>query len=193
MREENNNLLLPHHVAHLIDEGFTSEQIQEWIKQGALSVSEEQALKMGFKIWEGKEWKSGAGIYLPFTPDFGQLRLDQPLVRANGSVAKYLTPCKKKTQAYIPGLCIVITEGIKDALAGCWFGKIPTGALAGVSHYRKALPKGAGYVVLFDSDGWHNAQVFRNLFNAGFWLNGKVQILPIIPGFKKAGLCYSVG
>ena len=189
MREENNNLLLPHHVAHLIDEGFTSEQIQEWIKQGALSVSEEQARKMGFKVWDGKEWKSGSGIYLPFTPDFGQLRLDQPLVRENGNVAKYLTPCKKKTQAYIPNLCIVITEGIKDALAGCWFGKIPTGALAGVSHYRKALPLGAGFVVLFDSDGWHNPQVFRNLFNAGLWVNGKVQILPIIPGLKKAGLC----
>ncbi len=181
--------LLPHHVEHLLSEGFTSEQIQLSIEMGVQSLSEKEALSMGFKVWDGKEWKSGAGIYFPFTDDFGQLRLDQPIVRKNGSVAKYLTPCKKKTQAYVPDACRAITEGIKDALAACWYGGIPTGAIAGVTHYRKALEKGSGVTSLYDHDALHNPKVFLNLINTGLWTNGKVQIIPKIPGHDKAGLC----
>ncbi|MGK7913971.1 MAG: hypothetical protein AB4038_00245, partial [Prochloraceae cyanobacterium] len=181
--------LLPHHVEHLLSEGFTSEQIQLSIEMGVQSLSEKEALSMGFKVWDGKEWKSGAGIYFPFTDDFGQLRLDQPIVRKNGSVAKYLTPCGKKTQAYVPDACGAITEGIKDALAACWFGQIPTGAIAGVTLYRQALEKGSGATMLYDHDALNNPKVFLHLINSGLWSNGKVQIIPKIPGQEKAGLC----
>ncbi|HEY9903195.1 MAG TPA: primase-like DNA-binding domain-containing protein, partial [Candidatus Sericytochromatia bacterium] len=81
------------------------------------------------------------------------------------------------------------TEGAKDAVAGSLLGGIPTGAIAGISHYRKALKQGAGYTVLFDADGWTNPSVFSNLFHAGKWLNGKVQLIPKVEGYPKAGLC----
>ncbi len=181
--------LLPIHVKHLIGEGFTPNQIEEWISQGLKSITREQALKMGFKAWVNGEWFSGSGIYFPFTPSFGQLRLDEPITRSNGKPAKYLTPHKKKTEANLPANCQVVTEGIKDAKAGTWIGGIPTGAIAGVSHYKKALRKMSGQTMLFDADGWSNPQVFLNLFNAGLWLKGKVQLLPEIPGYPKAGLC----
>ena len=181
--------LLPIHVKHLICEGFTAKKIEQWIKQGLKSLTEEEAIKMGFKAWVNGEWKSGSGIYFPFTPSFGQLRLDEPIIRSNGKAAKYLTPNKKKTQAYLPSNCMVVTEGIKDAMAGSWSGGIPTGAMAGVSHYRKALEKNSGKTILFDADGWLNPQVFLNLFKAGLWVKGKVQLLPEIPGYPKAGLC----
>ncbi|MDJ0717517.1 MAG: hypothetical protein QNJ54_25400 [Prochloraceae cyanobacterium] len=189
LANNSNCVLLPHHVEHLLKEGFTSKQIDKWLRLGLRSLTEEEAMAMGFKVWVNGEWNSGSGIYFPFTSTFGQVRLDKPIVRDNGKIAKYLTPCKKKTQAYIPNDCRVITEGVKDAMAACLLGKIPTGALAGVSHYRKALPKGAGFTTLFDADGRHNPQVFLHLFNCGLWLNGKIQLLPEISGHPKAGLC----
>lgn len=58
-----------------------------------------------------------------------------------------------------------------------------------MSHYRKALKQGAGYTVLFDSDGWTNPCVFSNLFHALKWLEGKIQLVPAIPGEPLGGLC----
>ena len=181
--------LLETHVKHLLKEGFTIEHLKEWIKEGLKSLTKEEALEMGFKAWSDGEWRSGSGIYFPFTPTFGQLRLDEPITRKNGKLAKYLTPHKAKTQAFTPADCKVRTEGIKDAKAGTWLGEIPTGAIAGISHYKKALPKNTGETLLFDADGWINPQVFLNLFNGGLWLKGKVQLLPEIPDYPKAGLC----
>ena len=43
--------LLPIHVKHLICEGFTAKKIEQWIKQGLKSLTEEEAIKMGFKAW----------------------------------------------------------------------------------------------------------------------------------------------
>lgn len=177
------------HIAHLLGEGFTPAQIAQLQADGVCTLAAAEALKLDLKIWDGQQWQSGRGIYFPFTPTFGQLRLDLPLLREGGREAKYVTPYKAQSQASIPDGCRAITEGYKDALAGSLHGKIPTGAIAGVSHYRKALPGGSGYTVLFDADGWHNPQVFRNLFNAGLWLKGKVQLLPQIAGQPKAGLC----
>ena len=182
-------VLWPIHIKHLLAEGFKLPHIEEWYKAGLKSVTASEATAQGFKVWVNGEWRSGSGIYFPFTPTFGQVRLDSPIVRENGQPAKYLTPCKKKSVASIPDGCGVITEGAKDAFAGTIIGEIPTGALAGVSHYRKTLPQGAGYTTIFDSDGWYNPQVFRNLINMGIWLKGKVQLLPEIPGQPKAGLC----
>ena len=181
--------LLELHVKHLLEEGFTIEHIEQWIGEGLRSITREEALKLGCKTWVNGEWKSGSGIYFPFTPTFGQLRLDELITRKNGKLAKYLTPYKKKTQAHSPTGCKVYTEGIKDAKAGTLIGEIPTGAIAGISHYKKALSENSGQMLLFDADGWINPQVFLNLFNGGLWLNGKVQLLPEIPGYPKAGLC----
>jgi phage/plasmid-associated DNA primase len=160
------------HAQHLIEEGFNAGQIARWVDQGLQSLSSDQAKEKGFKT-KNKDgrWISGAGLYFPFVGDFGQIRLDVPIDRQNGAQAKYL-----------------ITEGAKDAAAGTLHGGIPTGAIAGVSHYR-ALKEGTGYTILFDADGWVNASVFSNLFHAAKWVGGKVQLLPEIKGYPKAGLC----
>ena len=181
--------LNPEHIQHLCDEGFSLSHIALWVGQGLRSLTEEEA-QTRFKA-QNKDGVcvSGSGLYLPFTRSFGQLRLDTPIERKNGSVAKYLTPLRAKTQARIPSGCKVITEGAKDAAAGSLMGGIPTGAIAGISHYRKALNQNARYTVLFDADGWGNPAVFSNLFHAGKWLNGKVQLIPKIEGYPKAGLC----
>jgi hypothetical protein len=182
--------LNPEHIEHLCDEGFSLPHVARWVKQGLRSLTQEQAEQAGFKV-KNKDgvYVSGEGLYFPFTREFGQLRLDAPIERKNGSVAKYLTPLGAKTKARIPSGCKVVTEGAKDAVAGSLRGGIPTGAIAGISHYRKALKQDAGYTVLFDADGWINPAVFSNLFHAGKWLNGKVQLIPEIEGYPKAGLC----
>lgn len=178
------------HWGHLIDEGFSPEQIAQWIDAGLASFSAQQAEERGFKLKDRDGcWVSRSGLYFPFTKDFGQLRLDFPIKRENGSTAKYLTPLGAKTQARMPRDCQVVTEGAKDAAAGSLLGEIPTGAIAGVSHYRKALRQDSGHTILFDSDGWLNPNVFSNLFNAGKWLNGKIQLVPQIEEHPKAGLC----
>lgn len=182
--------IAPHHIAHLLEEGFTSEQIEGFIAQGARSICEEEARNLNFFARdENGDLVSGSGLLLPFTNDFAQLRLDVPIVRKKSKPAKYLTPCRRQSQAMLPEGCKVITEGWKDAQAGSLRGAIPTGALAGVSHYRKALKPNSGGVILFDADGWHNPKVLRSLVNAGNWINGKINLLPNIPGQPKAGLC----
>jgi hypothetical protein len=181
--------LNPEHIDHLYNEGFTFSHIALWVGQGLRSLTPEQAEETGFRVKDRKDkWVSGSGLYFPFKGKFGQLRLDVPIERKKGS-AKYLTPLGAKTQARIPANCEVITEGAKDAAAGGLLGGIPTGAIAGISHYCKALKQDAGYTVLFDADGWTNPAVFSNLFHAGKWLNGKVQLIPEIEGYPKAGLC----
>jgi hypothetical protein len=182
-------LLNTDHLEHLHSEGFTDSQILELQERGLRSLSDTEAALMGFKVQVQHEWKSGSGLYFPFNNDFGQLRLDKPIQRDNGQLAKYLTPVGAKSQAWIPEGCQVITEGFKDAYAGSVHGGIPTGAVAGVSHYRKALKEGAGYTILFDADGWINPAVFSNLFHAGKWLKGKIQLVPVLPDEPKGGLC----
>lgn len=183
--------IAPHHIAHLLEEGFTAEHIQGFVAQGIRSISESEARDLNFFAKdENSNLVSGSGLLFPFTENFAQLRLDVPIVRKNGKEAKYLTPCRKQSQAMtLPGGCKVYTEGWKDAQAGTLHGKISTGALAGVSHYRRALEPNSGGVILFDADGWHNPSVFRSLVNAGKWIGGKINLLPQIPGQPKAGLC----
>jgi hypothetical protein len=182
--------IAPYHIAHLLDEGFTPDQIQDFAKLGVRSVSATEARELGFLTRDSTNaLVSRDGLLFPFTNTFSQLRLDKPIIRKNGSVAKYLTPCRRKAQAMTPAGCEVHTEGWKDAQAGSLHGTVPTGALAGVSHYRKALKEGSGGVILFDADGWTNPSVFRSLFNAGMWIDGKVNLLPEISGQPKAGLC----
>jgi len=182
--------LNPEHIEHLYDEGFSFPQIALWVGQGLKSLTQEQAAELGFKVKDKNDKLiSGSGLYFPFKGKFGQLRLDVPIERKKGSIAKYLTPLGAKTQARIPAKCEVVTEGAKDAAAGSLHGEIPTGAIAGISHYRKALEQNSGLTTLSDADGWVNPNVFSNLFHAGKWLNGKVQLIPEIEGYPKAGLC----
>jgi phage/plasmid-associated DNA primase len=177
------------HAEHLLDEGFLPTQVARMVDRGLRSLSETEATQQGFKAKNvSGNYTSSSGLYFPFTSEFGQLRLDKPIEQKPNKFAKYLTPIGAKSQARIPTGCRVITEGAKDAMAGSLHGGIPTGAIAGVSHYR-ALPQNAGYTVVFDHDGWVNANVFTNLFFAGKHLNGKVALLPEIKGEPKAGLC----
>lgn len=187
--EPSASFLETRHIEHLVFEGFTDAQILQWQAQGLRSLSEAEAEKHGFKVKTKSGLLSGAGLYFPFGDGFAQLRLDEPIQRENGQIAKYLTPVGAKSKACIPDGCKVITEGAKDAHAGTVHGEMTTGALAGVSHYRKALPQGSGYTIIFDSDGWINPSVFSNLFYAGKWLSGKIQLVPMIPGEPKGGLC----
>jgi len=175
--------LEPRHKDHLLSEGFSEidiSYIQESNK--VRSISHDEARQMGFSVDEG------GGLLLPFTNGFAQLRCDNPPIR-DGKPAKYLTQSKKASQAYLPEGVKVITEGLKDALAGSLLGYLTTGALAGVSHYKKALPKGCGHTILFDADGWKNPSVFASLVAAAQWCNGKIQLIPEIEGQPKAGLC----
>lgn len=180
--------LEPAHYKHLLSEGFTPKHIWLMEEQGVRSISRTEAMKMNLKIWGGNSWQSSPGLYFPFTPSFGQVRCDTPLIR-KGKAVKYITPFKAATQAYVPARWEVITEGYKDAMAGSLIGEIPTGAIAGVSHTRKALPKNCGKVFLFDSDGWMNPKVAASLIRAAMHTKGKIQLVPQMDEYPKGGLC----
>lgn len=180
--------LLPKHHAHLVSEGFSETDVATLEAQGVRSITAAESIRLGIYTRTPDGTKQGyAGIYFPFTDSFGQVRCDEPPIR-KGKPAKYLTPVGRASQAYIPADCVALTEGYKDAARAVVMG-VGIGAMAGVSHYRKALPKGAGYAIVFDSDGWRNPQVFANLIRAGVWLNGKVNLLPPIEGEPKGGMC----
>lgn len=185
--------LKPEHRSHLIDEGFTLSEINDWVENGLVSLDEEEAFSKGFKVYIKQEdqpgrYISGSGLFFPFTNNFGQLRLDEP-IDIYKYKAKYLTPANTQSKAYIPEGCIAVTEGIKDARMGMVRGGVPIGAVAGVSHYKKTLPKGCGYTILFDSDGWVNPKVMLNLINAGLWCEGRIQLIPTLPDYPKGGIC----
>ena len=182
--------LLPHHRDHLYAEGFTTAFIEILLQMGVRSVTEAEARKLGF-IAKGADGQMhcGSGIYLPFTPEFAQLRLDQPIERENGAFAKYLTQCGVEAAAYYPLDALIVTEGFKDALIVWFMTQIQCAAVAGVSHICKALPAGCGLTTIFDSDAWTNPSVMMALIRAGLHLNGKINIIPEIPGHPKAGFC----
>lgn len=190
------NILTPEHRQHLEAEGFTPAHIDQLMAWGVCSLDAPTAVKNGFYISLGQGKKDfSSGLYFPFTDGevspsaaFGQIRCDRPLTRLGKKSAKYLTQVGKKSQAWLPEGCTAITEGYKDAARATVEG-VPVGAVAGVSHYRKALPQSAGYTLIFDSDGWGNAQVFSNLFQGGLWLKGKINLLPAIPDEPKGGMC----
>jgi hypothetical protein len=125
------------------------------------------------------------GIWFPFRGEFGQLRVDQPKPES----PKYLSPIGVKAQAWTPPgeRAMVVTEGFKDGAIGTMQGGIPTGAIAGVSHYRQCLQQNSGQTIVFDSDGWINPAVFTNLVRAAQWVKGKVALVPQWVG-EKAGL-----
>jgi energy-coupling factor transporter ATP-binding protein EcfA2 len=182
------------HRDHLLSDGLTESHIYLLVKDyGVRSIGEIEARELGFVVADEKRKNtkgtvSSSGIYFPFRGEFGQLRCDNPPI-IKGKRRKYLSPIGQQSQAWLPDSANVVTEGFKDAAAGTFHGRIATGAIAGVSHYRKALPQKGGHTLLFDSDGWTNPSVFAALVSAAAWTGGKIQLIPEIEGQPKAGLC----
>lgn len=191
------NPLKPDHQQHMLDEGFSLEHIEYLRSIGLRSIDSDwsRANKAGV-YGDDRKLYFPSGLLFVFAPGFGQIRCDNPPIK-NGKPVKYLTvffgDSKNRTvAAWLPkisGKTEVITEGYKDAAAGTLIGGIATGAIAGVSHARKALDRGSKLTILFDSDGWYNPAVFSQLCHAAKHTGGKVQLIPTIPGEPKAGLC----
>jgi hypothetical protein len=118
------------HMDYLTNEGFTTDatsQLQTW---GVRSIAASEAKNLSLTY----DYQTPSGLWFPFTNGYGQLRTDDfPL--------KYLSPAGTKTYPWNPN-SPVVTEGYKDAAAGTLMGKVPTAAIAGVSHYRSLPPLG---------------------------------------------------
>jgi hypothetical protein len=185
--------LYPDHHRHLSEEGFSDDLIAKFDRQGIIeSLTATEAHKAGFAVAIDNIPATG-GLLFKFTDTFAQLRPDNRdiLKDKNGKSIKYLSlpGAIDLSCAYIPDGCQAITEGLKDALAFSFIGSIPTGAIAGVSHAIKALPKNSKYIIIFDHDAWLNFKVFKSLIRAGVHCGGKVAIIPEIEGYPKAGGC----
>jgi hypothetical protein len=166
--------MLEAHVNHLQSEGFSDRGISILAKWGVRSIGYSAARKLGI-IYQGE---TPAGLWFPFQQGYGQLRCDR-------FTPKYLSPGGRATRPWNPHAQIV-TEGYKDAAAGTLMGKVPTAAIAGVTHYQSLSP--SGQTVIFDSDATMNPHVFTALIRAALFLNGKALVIPREFG-DKAGLC----
>jgi hypothetical protein len=185
--------LCPKHHQHLREEGFSEDLIAKFEQEGLIeSLTATEAHKAGFAVAINNIPVTG-GLLFKFTNTFSQLKPDDRdvLKDKDGKSIKYLSLPGAIDQncAYIPNGCRAITEGMKDALALSFIGGIPTGAIAGVSHAIKALPKNCKYTIIFDRDALSNFEVFRSLIRAGVNCGGKVAIIPEIEGCPKAGGC----
>jgi hypothetical protein len=181
------------HIDHLLTEGFPQELIEKLTDLVLIdSMTPDEAYKAGFSVAIDGKPVTG-GLRFNFSPTFSQLRLDDREIfkKENGKGITYLSVpgAIDRDCAYIPDGCVAITEGMKDALAFTYIGGIPTGAVAGVSHATKALPKNCKHTTNFDYDAWSNFEVFLDLIKAGVHCNGKVVIIPAIEGEPKAGGC----
>ena len=197
-------LLTIDHITHLLDEGFTMEQIKQWAMFNRIAISsigKDKAFNMGYRCKDKYgNFISSSGLLIPFNSEFGQLRIDTKIERDDGSIVKYMTPLKTTVTPYLPyefinnrpldSYQIVITEGMKDCMINNFYlvdnsldnninNNILFGAIAGVTHYKQ-LEKGSGYTIIFDNDGWYNPNVMRALINAGIWCNGNINLLPMI-------------
>ncbi|NJR62916.1 MAG: hypothetical protein HC769_31505 [Cyanobacteria bacterium CRU_2_1] len=190
--------LLAHHKDHLLAEGFTDEHLALFEDIGVRSITEAEAVKLGFKAKASDgSIRSSSGLLFPFDGSFAQIRCDRPIERENGKVAKYLTPIGQVAKVWnppknwctLPIRAKVVTEGFKDAAAGSLFGDIPTGALAGISHACKAIPRNGRQTFLGDFDTWTNPNLIRSISTAASHSFGKIQIVPKVDGEPKAGLC----
>jgi hypothetical protein len=177
----------------LREEGFSDNSIEKFKQQGLIeSLTADEACTAGFRVAIDNVPVTG-GLIFKFTDTFSQLRPDDrdSLKDKDGKSIKYLSlpGAIDRNCAYIPVGCRAITEGMKDALAFSFIGGIPTGAIAGVSHAVKALPKNCQYTIIFDYDAWSNFEVFKSLIRAGIHCGSKVAIIPEIDGYPKAGGC----
>jgi hypothetical protein len=174
-------MLTGKHYQHLQSEGFSPNHINQLQRWGVRSIAFAEAQSMGI-YREVFSPKSIAGLWLPFTTEtYGQIRTDRGI--------KYLSPRNSKSAPWLPpnDIPIAFTEGYKDAAIATLLGGVPTGAIAGVSHY-KTLPPGQGQTIVFDADAYGNHQVFTDLAKAALWTGGRIAIVPPEYG-SKAGLC----
>lgn len=175
------------------EEGFSDELVERLKQRGLIeSLTAAEAYKAGFGVAIDNIPVTG-GLRFNFTDTFAQLRTDDPVALKDkeGKPTKYLSlpGSVDENCPYIPNGCMAITEGMKDALAFYLIGGIPTGAIAGVSHATKALPKNCKHTIIFDYDAWSNFEVFKSLIRAGVHCGGNVAIIPEIEGYPKAGGC----
>ena len=178
------NLAKPH-FDHLIAEGFTDADIAIIESEGVRSIEYDEARDLAFSVREG------GGLIFPAGPGCYQLRADNPPLNEKGKPCKYISPVGGDVKAFYPkgSPSEAVTEGFKDAMMGTLRGGVPTAAVTGVNLIKKALPKGCGLTILFDSDGWHNPNVFGALVTGAIWCDGKIQLVPEIEKQPKAGLC----
>ena len=182
--------LRPEHQQHLLDEGFTLEQIATLESWGVRSITQAVALALGLKKWDGAQGKhlSGPGLYFSFTDDYGQIRFDAP----SGALPKYLGPAKSPP-AWVPPAttihgCEAATEGYKDAAMPTLRG-VATAAVVGVSNIVYSLPRGWGKAIIFDSDGWENHAVVDALLTGAIWTHGRINLFPEMAQYPKGGAC----
>jgi hypothetical protein len=176
--------LKPAHYDHLISEGFTPEQIaicEGWGVK-SLSATESKMLKL----------KARPGLYFPFSNNYGQIRLDDPIME-DGSVKRYLGPFGVSTAPWCrPHIkvedCEAGTEGWKDAAMPTLLG-VNTAAFVGVDSIIYALPKDCGMTLIFDSDGWKKHTVMAALVEAAIWTQGRICLFPAMADYPNGGAC----
>jgi hypothetical protein len=186
------NPLNQSHIDHLLSQGFSIDHIKSFATDGIIeSLTPEQSYRAGFGVAIDNIPATG-GLKFNLTPAYSQLMLDDRNVifdKQKQRYVKYLSVAGAidLTCAYLPADCEAVTEGMKDSLAFSYLGGIPTGALLGLSHATKALPKNCGLTIIADFDAWHNLGVFKDLIRAGIHCNGRVAIVPQIENEPKAG------
>lgn len=167
----------------VIKREFYEHEIKAMVDIRLSTVTMEEIHRMGYP----KGITSG-GWYFPFNPErtFGQVRPDVDYIDDEGKVCKYLSPIDSKSDVFLPAGAAWVTEGFVDGMYANFRGGVLFGIMAGVSHY-KALQEGCGVSFLFDSDGWHNPDVFRNLVKAALHTKGRIQLLPVVTEVGKDG------
>lgn len=177
------------HYQHLLDEGFTPDEISELEMYGAVSITQNQALIKGIKKWDETRHihLTDGGLYFPFHSEYGQIRLNKP-VQVDGKTFKYLGPAKPPKEWKPKPKIHARTEGWKDAAMPTVRG-IATGAIVGVDNIIYCTKKGDEIPIIFDSDGWKKPQVVRALVIGAIWTNGKINLFPEMPEYPTGGAC----
>jgi hypothetical protein len=184
--------LTPKHLEHFKGDGWTDDEILQAVDWGVRSFSRDEGGKrIGFSV-------PSPSIGFPHTKHWWQLRLDQPWYydRYTGEkveLGKYMSPKGAIDEfalwmppgVFKPQQLGAVTEGWKDAFIGTVRGGLTVGAVAGLNHIPKALPKGCKVDIIADSDAWLNADVMIALVNAGLHTGGKVAIVPGDPKAKR--------
>ncbi len=183
----NSTNLEKEHYAHLLSEGFTSDEIAELEMYGVQSITLNQALSKGIKKWNGNRNVSDGGLYFPFHSEYGQIRLNKP-IEVEGKTFKYLGPSKPPKEWRPQPKIHARTEGWKDAAMPTVRG-LATGAIVGVDNIIYCVPKGDEVPIIFDSDGWQKPQVVRALVIGAIWTNGKINLFPEMPAYPTGGAC----
>lgn len=184
-------VLTPDHKRHLQEELGGARGVEEALKYGARSLTEQEAACQGFRL-KGKDGRiqHSSGLLLPFRDNFAQLRCDVPPLNSKGEQAKYLSAAGQKQTIAIfgEGEPRFATEGWKDALALHLHTGEPTAAIAGVHSWR-LLPESIE-LLMYDADARLNPNVWGPLVQAGFERPGlKLAFFPEDIAGSKGGAC----